>query len=124
MMKLFMASHSQYVASLILDLHVGHIGGEVQKSILSILLWASAVVGELHCHCLVIPERLVASQELGRYATFLATVYICQLFFGIYKCLGWLPELRRLGGKVLVKKVEEPTHAGLPSKCQSSVCVV
>ena len=33
----------------ILDLHVGHVGGEVQKNILSILLWASAVVGELHC---------------------------------------------------------------------------
>ena len=45
----------------ILDLHVGHVGGEVQNNILSILLWASAVVGELHC--LVIPERLVASQE-------------------------------------------------------------
>ena len=45
----------------ILDLHVGHVGGEVQKNILSILLWVSAVVGELHC--LVIPERLVASQE-------------------------------------------------------------
>ena len=45
----------------ILDLHVGHVGGEVQKNILSILLWAPAVVGEQHC--LVIPERLVASQE-------------------------------------------------------------
>ena len=45
----------------ILDLHVGHVGGEVQKNISSILLWASAVVGELHCS--VIPERLVASQE-------------------------------------------------------------
>ena len=45
----------------IFDLHVGHVGGEVQKNILSILLWASAVVDELHC--LVIPERLVASQE-------------------------------------------------------------
>ena len=44
-----------------INLHVGHVGGEVQKNILSILLWASAVVGELHC--LVIPERLVASQE-------------------------------------------------------------
>ena len=46
----------------ILDLHVSHVGGEVQKNILSILLWAPAVVGEQHC--LVIPERLVASQEL------------------------------------------------------------
>ena len=45
----------------ILDLHVGHVCGKVQKNILSILLWASAVVGELHC--LVTPERLVASQE-------------------------------------------------------------
>ena len=26
----------------ILDLHVGHVGGEVQKNILSILLWVSA----------------------------------------------------------------------------------
>ena len=46
----------------ILDLHVDLVGGEVQKNILSILLWASAVVGELHC--LIIPERLVASQQL------------------------------------------------------------
>ena len=46
----------------ILDLHVGHVGGEAHKNILSILLWAPAVVGEQHC--LVIPERLVASQEL------------------------------------------------------------
>ena len=38
-----------------------HVGGEVQKNILSILLWAPALVGEQHC--LVIPERLVASQE-------------------------------------------------------------
>ena len=40
---------------LILDLHVG---GGVQKNILSILLWAPAVLGELHC--------LVASQELKK----------------------------------------------------------
>ena len=46
---------------LILDLHVGHVGGEVQKNILSVLLWAPANVGEKHC--LVCPERLVASQE-------------------------------------------------------------
>jgi hypothetical protein len=46
----------------ILDLHVGHVGGEVQKNILSILLWAPASVGEKHC--LVCPKRLVASQEL------------------------------------------------------------
>ena len=50
------------ICLLILDLHVSHVGGEVQKNILSILLWAPAVVGEQHC--LVIPERLVASQEL------------------------------------------------------------
>ena len=45
----------------ILDLHVGHVGGEVEKNILSVLLWAPANVGEKHCH--VCPERLVASQE-------------------------------------------------------------
>ena len=45
----------------ILDLDVSHIGSEEQKNILSILLWATAEVGEQHC--LVIPERLVASQE-------------------------------------------------------------
>ena len=45
----------------ILDLHVGHVGGEVQKNILSILLWAPAVAGEQRC--LVIREGLVASQE-------------------------------------------------------------
>ena len=45
---------------LILDLHVGHVGGEVQKNILSVLLWAPANVGEKHC--LVSPERLDASQ--------------------------------------------------------------
>ncbi len=33
----------------ILDLHVGHVGGEAQKNILSILLWAPASVGEKHC---------------------------------------------------------------------------
>ena len=49
---------------IILGLHVGHVGGEVQKNILSILLWAPAVVGEQHC--LVVPERLVANQEFGR----------------------------------------------------------
>ena len=49
-------------AKAILDLHVGHVGGGVQKNILSIPLWTSAVVGELHC--LVTPERLVASQKL------------------------------------------------------------
>ena len=45
----------------ILDLHVGHVGGEVQKNILSVVLWAPANVGEIHC--LVSPERLAASQE-------------------------------------------------------------
>ena len=47
----------------ILDLHVGHVGGGVQKNILSALLWAPANVGEKHC--LVSPERLIASQQLG-----------------------------------------------------------
>ena len=42
-------------------MHVGHVGGETQKNILSILSWAPAVVGEQHG--LVIPERFVASQE-------------------------------------------------------------
>ena len=46
---------------LILDLHVGHVGGKVQKNILSVILWAPADVDEKHC--LVCPERLVASQE-------------------------------------------------------------
>ena len=46
----------------ILDLHVGHVGGELQKNILSVLLWTPANVGEKH-NCLVSPERLVASQE-------------------------------------------------------------
>ena len=45
----------------ILDLHVSHVGGEVQKNILSILLLAPASVGEQYC--LVSPERLVASEE-------------------------------------------------------------
>ena len=45
----------------ILDLHVGYVADEAQKNILSILLWAPVVVDEQHC--LVIPERLVASQE-------------------------------------------------------------
>ena len=34
---------------IILDLHVDHVGGEAQMNILSILLWAPAVVGEQHC---------------------------------------------------------------------------
>ena len=33
----------------ILDSHIGHVGGEAQKNILSILLWAPAVVAEQHC---------------------------------------------------------------------------
>ena len=51
----------------ILDLHVRHVGGEVQKNILSVLLWAPANVGEKHC--LVCPKRLVASQELVKIIT-------------------------------------------------------
>ena len=44
---------------------VRHVGGEAHENILSILLWAPSVVGEQHC--LVIPERLVASQEYMYY---------------------------------------------------------
>ena len=54
-------SRSFLMQSCILDLHVGHVGGEVQKNILSVLLWAPANLGEKHC--LVCPDRLVASQE-------------------------------------------------------------
>ncbi len=46
----------------ILDLHVSYVGGETQKNILSILLWAPASVGEKLC--LVCPKRSVASEEL------------------------------------------------------------
>ena len=46
---------------LILDFHVGHVGGEASKNILSIRLWAPVIAGEQHC--LVISERIVASQE-------------------------------------------------------------
>ena len=45
--------------SRILDLHFGHVGSEVQKNILLVLLWVPANVGEKHC--LVNPEKLVAS---------------------------------------------------------------
>ena len=44
-------------------MHVGHVGGETEKNILSILLWVSAVVGKQHF--LVIPKRLVARQEFS-----------------------------------------------------------
>ena len=54
---MFTYVHVQYERSAILDLHVG---GEVQKNILSIVVGTSLVGGR---HCLVIPERLVASQE-------------------------------------------------------------
>ena len=43
-------------------LQVGHVGGEAQKNILLVLLWASTNVGEKQCQ--VCPKRLVASQEL------------------------------------------------------------
>ena len=49
------------LACFIFDLLVGHVGGEVQNNILSVLLWAPANVGERHC--LVCHERLVAGQE-------------------------------------------------------------
>ena len=45
----------------ILDLQVDHGGGEAQKNILLVLLWASTNVGERHCQ--VCPNRSVASQE-------------------------------------------------------------
>ena len=60
------------VIFLILDLHTGHVGGEAQKSILSILLWAPDVVGELLC--LVTPGILVASQE------YMLTIFYCCFF--------------------------------------------
>ena len=44
----------------ILDLQVGHVGGEAQKNILLVLLWAPTNAGEKNCRC---PNRLVASQE-------------------------------------------------------------
>ena len=46
----------------ILDLQVSYVGGEAQKNILLVLLWAPANVGEKHSQ--VCPKRLVASQEL------------------------------------------------------------
>ena len=46
----------------ILDLQIGHVGGEAKKNILLVLLWAPTNVDEKHCQ--VCPKRLVASQEL------------------------------------------------------------
>lgn len=46
---------------LIVDLHVSHGGGQAQKNISSVLLWAPASMGKKHW--LVCPVRLVASQE-------------------------------------------------------------
>ena len=37
------------VRNYILDLQVGHVGGEAQKNILLVLLWAPTNVGENHC---------------------------------------------------------------------------
>ena len=52
-----------FITLSILDLHVGHVGGEAQKNIYQFYCaWAPASVGEEHC--LVCPKRLVASQEL------------------------------------------------------------
>ena len=57
-----------YIADVsILDLYVSHVGGEVQKNILSILLLAPASVGEQYC--LASPKRLVASQECAFHET-------------------------------------------------------
>ena len=47
---------------MILFLHVGHVGGEAKKNIFLVVLWAPANVGEKHC--VMYPEREVASQEL------------------------------------------------------------
>ena len=44
-----------------LDWQVGNVGGEAQKNILLVLLWAPTNVGEKHCQ--VCPKRLVACQE-------------------------------------------------------------
>ena len=60
--KPFFETGCTFIGLSTLDLHVGHVGGKVQKNILSSLLWAPANVGEKYC--LVSPERLVASQEL------------------------------------------------------------
>ena len=45
----------------ILDLNVGHVGGEVQWNISLVLSWAPAVVGDKHC--LVCPKRLVVAKS-------------------------------------------------------------
>ena len=47
----------------LMDCISAHVGGEEQKNnhILSILFWEPAIMGDQPC--LVIPERLVASQE-------------------------------------------------------------
>ena len=45
----------------ILDSYIGHVGGEAQKNILSILLCPPAIVGLQHF--LMIPDRLVGRQE-------------------------------------------------------------
>ena len=62
------------VSGCILDLHVNHVAGMTQKIILSVLLWAPANVGEQHC--LVCPERLVASQEYEKGAFGNQLIYI------------------------------------------------
>ena len=61
------------VIFLILDLHTGHVGGEAQKSILSILLWAPDVVGELLCLVTTGTWRC-ASQE------YMLTIFYCCFF--------------------------------------------
>ena len=47
------------VSIAILHLQIGHVGGEAQKNVLLVLLWAPTNVGEKHCQ--VCPKRLVAS---------------------------------------------------------------
>ena len=59
----FMLATNPASVKYILHLHISHVGGEVQKNILLVLLWAPANVGEKHC--LVCAQRLVASQEFG-----------------------------------------------------------
>ena len=73
-------------------MHVSHVGGEVQKNILSVLLWAPANVGEQHC--LACPERLVASQELSRPSKPGNTDSVSQNFKKLGKHIPGLPRFR------------------------------
>ena len=57
-------SCNRYIGGCMLR-HGRHVGGQIQKNILLILLWALAAVGEQHC--LIIPWRLVAIQDCEFY---------------------------------------------------------